>query len=188
MKYKLIDGSLNDINNPIETVLKNRGIENVCEYLNLKQASRDTYLGLDNIHKAVEVFDKHFQRKDPIGILADNDVDGVCSATLTYKFIKDLDPEYDVRMYVHHKNKSHGLSDKDFNLDDDVKLLIVPDAGSNDIEEHCLLNENGVSCICADHHQVVTNVNNSPAVILNNQNSNSYKNKNCCGASLRVMQ
>lgn len=186
MQYRLIKNSLNDISNPIETVLKNRGIENVCEYLNLKKASRDSYLGLDYIDKAVEMFDKHFQRKDPIGILADNDVDGVCSATLTYKFIKDLNPDYDVRMYVHHKNKSHGLSDKDFDLDDDVKLLIVPDAGSNEVFDHENLYQKGVSCICADHHQVVTYIDDSPAIILNNQSSKNYKNKNCCGASIAL--
>lgn len=186
MKYKLIDGSLNDINNPIETVLRNRGIENVCEYLNLKKASRDTHPDLDYIQEAVELFNKHFEQKDPIGILADNDVDGVCSATLMYKFIKDLDSDYDVRMYVHHKNKSHGLSDRDFDLDDDIKLLIVPDAGSNDIFEHEELDQKGVSCICADHHQVVTYIDDSPAVILNNQSSKNYKNKNCCGASITM--
>lgn len=186
MQYKLIENSLNDIHNPIETVLKNRGIENACGYLNLKQASRDSYLDLDYINKAVEVFDKHFQNKDPIGILADNDVDGVCSATLTYKFIKELDPEFDVRMYVHHKNKSHGLSDKDFDLDNDVKLLIVPDAGSNDVEEHYLLSEHDVSCICLDHHQVTVDIEYSPAIVVNNQTSTNYQNKNCCGASVTL--
>ena len=186
MQYKLIAGSLNSLQNPIETVLKNRGIVNVDEYLSLTAASRDTYSNLDFIQEAVELFNKHFQNKDPIGILADNDVDGVCSATLMYKFIKDLDENYDVRIYVHQKNKSHGLADKDFEIDDDVKLLIVPDAGSNDVDEHCLLHENGVSCICVDHHQVTTLMYDNPAVIVNNQTSKNYQNKNCCGASITM--
>ena len=186
MQYRLINGSLNDIRNPIETVLKNRGIENVEEYLELTTAPRDTYSNLDFIKEAVELFDKHFQDKDPIGILADNDVDGVCSATLMYNFIKSLDKSYDVRIYVHHRNKSHGLADKDFDLDSDIKLLIVPDAGSNDIEEHGLLSEHGVSCICADHHHVTANIANSPAIIVNNQISDNYQNKNCCGASITL--
>ena len=186
MQYKLIAGSLNNLQNPIETVLKNRGIENVEEYLALTTAPRDTYSNLDFIQEAVELFDKHFQDKDPIGILADNDVDGVCSATLMYNFIKSLDESYDVRIYVHHRNKSHGLADKDFDLDSDIKLLIVPDAGSNDIEEHGLLSEHGVSCICADHHHVTANIANSPAIIVNNQISDNYQNKNCCGASITL--
>ena len=186
MKYKLIAKSLNSLQNPIETVLKNRGIENVEEYLSLTTASRDTYLNLDLIHEAVELFDKHFQSKDPIGILADNDVDGVCSATLMYKFIKDLDSDYNVRIYVHQKNKSHGLADKDVDLDADIKLLIVPDAGSNDIYEHQELYQKGISCICLDHHQVTTLMYDNPAIIVNNQTSKNYQNKNCCGASITM--
>lgn len=186
LHYKLIEGSTNNIFHPIETILKNRGIKDVDAYLSLSTTQRNSYLGLQRIQDAISLFDKHFQNKDPIGILADNDVDGVCSATLMYKFIKDLDEDYNVRIYVHQKNKSHGLSDKDFDIDEDIKLLIVPDAGSNDVEEHCLLMENGVSCICADHHQVTANIQDSPAIILNNQISNDYKNKNCCGTSITM--
>lgn len=186
MIYKLIEDSLNDLNSPIVTVLKNRGIKDVVQYLNLKEASRTTFSDLDYIQDAVDMFDRHFSAKSPIGILADNDVDGVCSATLMYKFVKELDDNYDVRIYVHKKNKSHGLSDNDVDIDEDIKLLIVPDAGSNEVFEHKMLHEKGIDCICADHHQVVTYIEDSPAVILNNQSSKNYNNKNCCGASITL--
>ena len=133
LKYKLIGD--NDIGNVIETTLKNRGIENWQEYINLQHASRETYKNLDKIQEAVELFDKHFQAKNPIAILMDNDTDGICSTTIMYKFIKSMSENYDVRLYVHERNKSHGL-DGDFNIDDDISLLIVPDAGSNDIKQH----------------------------------------------------
>lgn len=184
LHYKLI-GS-NNYYDIIKTTLHNRGINNYEQYLSTQKSPRDTYKKLDYIQNAVDVFDRHFSQKNPIGILMDNDVDGVCSTTLMYKFIKSLDPNYDVRIYVHKKNKSHGLSDRDFNIDDDVKLLIVPDAGSNDIEEHCILDENGVSCICTDHHHVTENIQNSPAIIINNQISNNYNNKGCCGTSVTM--
>ena len=186
MKYELIQGSLNDLNNPIETVLKNRGIDDVKQYLSLKTASRETYQNLDYIQEAVELFDKHFQAKNPIGILMDNDVDGVESCTLMYKFIKALDSDYDVRLYVHERNKSHGLNDQDFVLDEDVKLLIVPDAGSNDLEEHIRLHENGTDCLCLDHHHVIIDIKDSPAIIVNNQSSKRYDNKHCCGTHITL--
>ena len=44
------------------------------------------------------------------------------------------------------KNKSHGL-DGDFDIDSDVKLLIVPDAGSNDVKEHVRLHDEGIDCL-----------------------------------------
>lgn len=184
MKYKLI-GS-NDTSNIIKTVLSNRGIEDWKGYISLSKAPRDTYDNLDNIAKAVFAFDMHYVQKHPIAILVDNDVDGICSSTLMYKFIKALDPDYDVRMYVHQKNKSHGL-DGDFDIDSDIKLLIVPDAGSNDIEEHKrLYYELGIDCLCLDHHQVTVDTSKSPAIIVNNQTSNRYENKGCCGASVTL--
>ena len=183
MQYRLI--GTNDTKNIIKTVLINRGIEDWNGYLNLNKAPRDTYHNLDNIEEAVELFDWHFSRKHPMAILVDNDVDGSCSSTYMFKFIKALDPDYDVRMYVHQKNKSHGL-DGDFDIDEDVKLLIVPDAGSNDVDEHKRLHEIGIDCLCLDHHQVTADISESPAIIINNQISNNYKNKGCCGASITL--
>ena len=183
MRYKLI--GTNDTSNIIKTALNNRGVGDWQAYLSLHEASRDTYHNLDNIEKAVELFDYHYSHKHPIAILKDNDVDGVCSSTIMYKFIKALDPDYDVRMYVHQKNKSHGL-DGDFDIDDDIKLLLVPDAGSNDVEEHKRLYEAGISCICLDHHQVTADISTSPAIIVNNQISQNYANKGCCGASVTL--
>ena len=183
MKYKLIGN--NDVSNIIKTVLSNRGIQDWKGYLSLNHAMRDTHNNLDNIDKAVELFDYHYSNKHPIGILKDNDVDGACSATIMFKFIKALDPNYDVRMYVHQKNKSHGL-DGDFDIDSDVKLLIVPDAGSNDVKEHARLHDEGVDCLCLDHHQVTVDIEHSPAIIVNNQISNKYANKGCCGASIAL--
>lgn len=183
MQYKLI-GS-NDIDNIIKTTLNNRGVENWKEYLELYNVNRDTYKNLCNIEEAVELFDRHFQAHNPMAILVDNDVDGVSSATIIYQFIKSLNQEYDVRLYIHQRNKSHGL-DGDFEIDDDIKLLIVPDAGSNDVEQHIILKQQGIDCLCLDHHQVTVNADNSPAIIVNNQISNSYNNKGCCGASITL--
>lgn len=183
MQYKLI--GTNDTSDLIKTVLNNRGIEDWKGYLNLNKAPRNTYHNLDNIEEAVEMFDWHYANKHPMAILVDNDVDGICSSTTMYKFIKALDPDYDVRMYVHQKNKSHGL-DGDFDIDDDIKLLIVPDAGSNDVEEHKRLHKLGIDCLCLDHHQVTVDIRRSPAIVINNQISADYKNKGCCGASVTL--
>lgn len=184
MRYNIIGN--NDVDNILQTVLFNRGITDWKTYLSLNEAPRDTYKNLDYIDEAVQMFDKHFQAKNPIAILADNDYDGCTSCALMYKYIKDLDPDYDVRVYVHEKNKSHGL-DGDFDIDNDIGLLIVPDAGSNDIEEHKrIVNELGIDCLCLDHHQVNINIEDSPAIIVNNQSSENYTNKHYCGAAITL--
>lgn len=183
MQYKLI--GTNNTNNIIKTILNNRGIEDWEAYINLCCASRDSYADLTNIDKAIELFDKHFQNKDPIGILMDNDVDGVTSATIMYQYIKSLDEDYDVQVYVHEKNKSHGLSDRDFTIGN-IKLLIVPDAGTNDIAEHKELVDKGISCICLDHHHASVDISKSSAIIVNNQTSPLYSNKDCSGAAITL--
>jgi single-stranded-DNA-specific exonuclease len=183
MQYKLI-GKGNTAN-AIQTILNNRGIEDWKQYINLTTSYEGTYKNLASIDRAVELFDKHFQAKNPIGILSDCDVDGQCSAALMYKYIKSLDPNYDVRVFVHQRNKSHGLADKDFDIGD-IKLFIVPDAGTNDLEEHALLVENGVSCIITDHHHASVDTSKSPAIIINNQISPLYPNKDCCGTAITL--
>ena len=183
MQYKLIGD--NHIQNLLESVLKNRGIVDYLKYLRLSKASRETYHDLSRIQDAVQLFDFHFTNKHPMAILVDNDVDGVTSATIMYKYIKSLSEDYDIRLYVHQKNKSHGL-DGDFEIDNDIKLLIVPDAGSNHVEQHRCLDAQGISCLCLDHHHTDIDIYDSPAIIVNNQTSDSYQNKGCCGASITL--
>lgn len=187
MQYKLFENSLNDKNNIIKTVLLNRGIENPTRYLNCTKcpAAEDWKL-LDNIDKAVELFDKHFQNRDKIVILADNDNDGIASATVAYQYIRDLDKDYPVEIVVHDEPKSHGLSG-DFELPEDTKLFWIPDAATNDRLEVMELQKRGISIIITDHHHAsedgLKNIE-SGVVIINNQTSKNYPNKSYCGCAI----
>ena len=183
MRYKLI--GTNNTDNVIKTILNNRGIEEWEDYLHLRWSDTSLCAKLTNIDAACDLFDKHFQNKDPIGILMDNDVDGVASATIMYQYIKSLDEDYNVQVYVHEKNKSHGLSDRDFEIGD-IKLLLVPDAGTNDIAEHKELVDKGINCICLDHHHASVDISTSAAIIVNNQTSPQYPNKDCSGAAITL--
>lgn len=180
MRYELIKGSLNNINNPLETVLLNRGIENYNKYLNLSENDIEPYDHLDNIHEAVECFAKHFETHDSIGILVDTDTDGICSATIMAKYICSFYEHYPVYMIVHQKNKAHGLESQDFNIPSDVKLLIVPDSSSNDIDECQQLIHNGIDVIVLDHH-MKSDDREYPGILINNQTSNNYYNKAASG-------
>ena len=73
MKYKLLNNSLNDKENIVETVLLNRGIKDTKKYLSLDESCVDDYNNLDNIDKAVECFCSHFERGDDICVLCDTD-------------------------------------------------------------------------------------------------------------------
>ena len=180
MRYKLIENSANDINDIIGTVLKNRGIISPKTYLNCTrtEGSEDWRL-LNNIDRAVGVFDKHFSNRHKIVILADNDVDGITSATVAHQYIKDLDVNYPVEIVVHDNPKSHGLCG-DFELPKDTKLLWIPVAASNDYEQCLALQTRGIDVIITDHHECsedgYKNIENG-AIVINNQTSERYPNK-----------
>lgn len=181
MKYKLIGD--NDIDNVIKTTLKNRGIENWQEYINLNHLDDEEYQGLDNIDQAVECFARHVEKEDDMAILFDSDTDGQCSGTIMYKYIQKAAPNCRVHIIIHRRPKAHGLASKDFNIPEGVRLLIIPDSSSNDIDECQELIDKGIDIIILDHHTCSSDKTN-PAILVNNQTSNNYPNKDACGAHI----
>ena len=179
MNYRLIKNSLNDIDNPKQTILLNRGIENWKQYLNLNEDCIHDFNLLKNIDKAVSCFIKHIENKSRIHIIVDSDVDGYTSASMVYRYIKQLGKDINVTYSLHTK-KQHGISE-DIEIPKDCELLIIPDAGSNDIEQCKELTEKGIDVIILDHH--ICDKQNDFAIVVNNQMCD-YPNKNFCGAGI----
>lgn len=100
-----------------------------------------------------------------------------------YKYIKAIAPDCNVHKIIHKREKAHGLSAKDFKIPDGIKLLIVPDSSSNDIDECQDLINKGTSVIILDHHHK-SDKRENPAILVNNQTSNNYLNKDACGAHI----
>ena len=194
LQYKLYENGNNDTSNVLAEVLKNRGIDDYNRYLNLDESVVEPYRNLDNIEEAVSLFMKHFNQKNKIGILVDEDPDGFCSAAMMYSYIKQMDSDYPVDYILHGRAKAHGLSD-DVKILSDIDLLIIPDAGTNDEIKH--INEDGIDILILDHHELegknkqedlifddALNGTIYETVIVNNQMSNNYSNKNLCGAGV----
>ena len=181
MQYRLYENANNDTSNILKEVLKNRGIDDYHTYLDLDEGVIIPYQKLDNIENAVDLFMNHFNNKNKIGVLVDEDPDGFCSASMMYLYIKRMDENYPVEYILHKRAKAHGLSD-DVIIPNDIKLLIIPDAGTNDCKECKELSEQGVDILILDHHE--KEEDNPYALIVNNQMSNSYPNKCLCGAGV----
>ena len=179
MKYKLYKNSNNE--NVKIRVLENRGIKDVNRYLNPSDSEIINYNLLSNMNVAVECFAKHFNNKSPIAILVDSDVDGYCSAAMMYLYIKKLDSYYPVSYILHKKAKAHGLSE-DVVIPEGTKLLIIPDASTNDHEQCKKIKEQGIDIIILDHHE--KEFDNPHAIIVNNQISDDYENKDFSGAGI----
>lgn len=195
MRYKLIDGSANDINDIVGTVLRNRGVEKPQEYLNLNEDCINDYNDLDNTDKAVECFVEHYNNKDKIAIIPDEDADGYTSSAMLYLYIKSLDEDYPIEYILHDQPKQHGLVDIDLAKFDDAKLIIIADASTNDATQCNELIGKGKSVVVLDHHDAnyaeeseeeidyqAAQYNN--AIIVNNQLSDNYSNKDLSGAGI----
>lgn len=131
------------------------------------------------------------QNGDKIGILIDEDVDGFCSAAMTYQYLNRVKKEVveqcesEIYYILHTKAKAHGLSN-DVMIPDDIVLLIIPDAGTNDIEQCNKLVTDEKKIIILDHHEKECSGLEMPdgVIVVNNQCSDKYKNKDLCGAGV----
>jgi single-stranded-DNA-specific exonuclease len=150
VKYKLINGSANDINNIARTVLNNRGIHDINGFLNVNKTHCLSYELLDNIGEAVQCMVKHIENKSNIHIVVDSDADGFCSAAMVYQYLIKCDPSLYIT-YSIHIGKQHGLSE-DIVIPNKTNLIVLPDAGSNDYEQHKLYKEKGS---CSKHVVII---------------------------------
>ena len=194
MNYKLI-GS-NDTSNVIKTVLNNRGIEDADTYLNLTEGVVQDYNNLSGMQDAVQCFMKHYEAHNKIVVIPDEDCDGYTSSAMLYLYIKSLNSDYPIEYVIHTRPKMHGLGGNEYlKIPEDTKLLLVADAGTNDANECNKLIKQGIDIIILDHHDAnyqdesedevdyqTAEYNN--AIIVNNQLSPEYRNKDLSGAGV----
>ena len=168
--------------NELEDILKLKGIKDIDSFLNPTIKNTESELLFDNIEKARDVFVKHINNKDVIDLLVDCDVDGFTSASDIYQYIKRLNPDIEIRCFIH-KGKIHGLSEfVDSMCEDNSKLVIVPDAGSGDSKECEKLITCGKDVIILDHHNI--DASNNPAIVVNNQLSDKITDKAMTGVGI----
>lgn len=134
---------------------------------------------LENIDRAVQCMLHHIDQKSNLHIVVDCDVDGYTSAAELFLYLQSLNAGLNLS-YSIHQSKKHGLSD-DIIVPEETNLLILPDAGSNDIEQCKALFEKGIDILILDHHEC--NTENPYAIVVNNQMCD-YPNKQLSGAGV----
>lgn len=158
----------------IQEYLKALGVEDINLYLNPNSSCLDDAKFYPNMEKAANLLFKATTNKYKIGLLVDVDCDGMCSATIVRTFLNtyyDIDPVIYIR-----QGKAHGLrasASEDIVEQikaDDIQLMIIPDAGTNDAPECHDLKAHGCDTLILDHHKV--EINNPDAVIVNHHLNN----------------
>lgn len=184
MKYKLIK-PIQKKYTALQQILYNRGIniEDMDSYLNTSDdcINHFSLLGKDNLFKAATALIKTITNNESAVVIVDSDCDGFTSAATLINYLYDLFPSWVANKltWFMHEGKQHGLSD--FILNDDLKLIIIPDAGSNDFEYHKQYNKKDINIIVLDHHEAEKI--SDDAIIINNQLSD-YPNKYLSGVGV----
>ncbi len=177
-KWRLVEPKekYNDNDFIIDKILKIRGIKNKEDFLNPSEKHLNDPFLLSNMKKAVDKITYAIKNNLKIGIYADVDADGVTSAVIMYKYLKEFDVE-PVILY-HQRKDSHGVIVE--NVPKDLDLLIIVDSSTNSVNE-CKAISKDMDIIILDHHQATRK--NKYAIVVNPQ-INKYPNKHLSGAGV----
>lgn len=128
----------------------------------------------------------------PLTVVVDADADGFTSAAIFLNYMYDL---YSYKFskeeiipnlkYILHDGKQHGLEDTVEKLlkDEETKFIIIPDAGTNDVEQMQRLIDANKFILCMDHHESDNWLDTDQSIIINNQICD-YPNKDLSGAGV----
>ena len=194
MKTKLVNRNIR--NDYIKELLKERGIkEEDIKYFLTEPSIEclESPTNFTNIEEGFKLFKEILALKENQRILlvVDSDVDGFTSSAIMYLYLKKVKPDLSID-YILHEGKGHGLSDlmetileQESTNEKELKYVILPDSSSNDYEYHERLAALGIKSLILDHHIVEDDtLFSSSAVIINNQLSENYINKDLSGAGV----
>lgn len=168
--------------NELEDILRLKGVTDIKSFLNPTVENTESELLFNNIEKARDVLIKHIENNNKIDLVVDCDVDGNTSGAVIYQYIKKIKSSIDIDYFIH-TGKLHGLKEfVDRICQDDSSLVIVPDAGTGDVEECKRIIESGKDIIILDHHSISSEGN--PAIVVNNQLSDKVTDKAMTGVGV----
>lgn len=118
-----------------------------------------------DMRKAVEKLRNHVDKKLPVYVFSDKDVDGITGCAIVVNLLKRLGVPVHYTLPVN--NESYGFSERFIKeiKEKQINLLITVDVGitENTFIDH--LNENGIDVILTDHHSPLEKIPAAYAVI-----------------------
>ena len=185
MKYKLI-AKPNENYSPMQQILVNRGIDvkDIEHYLKTSDADILNPDLLDNMVEGVKRLISAIKNQEKMFLIVDCDADGFTASAALVNYIYKVFPSaVDLLSIQLHEGKEHGIEEKWLEeiVANEYKLVICPDASSNDYKQHKFLKDNGIDVLVLDHHDAEEVSEN--AIIINNQLSD-YPNKTLSGVGV----
>ena len=183
MKYRLVNENFKSDYG--ENLLKARGVDNVDLFLSPDITCLQSPLTLNNIEEGAQLLVDVIDKRGKILLVVDSDTDGFTSAAIIYQYIHRIDESIKID-YLLHEGKQHGLEDhihKIMESGETYDLIILPDSSSNDLKYHEQLKDISLPCLVLDHHLTDVEIS-SNAIVINNQLSPEYANKELTGAGV----
>ena len=187
MKYNLINE--NFTSDYAVNLMRSRGIADLEQYNTPGREFLSSPTNLKNIAAGAAMYLRVVMNDKPpysrVLIVVDSDNDGYTSAAIIYQYTKRLNCHCNIDYWLH-DGKQHGLSDhidKLMDADHQYDLIILPDSSSNDAKYHDMLDEIHIPCLILDHHLTDEKLSYN-AIVVNNQLSPNYENKELTGAGV----
>lgn len=149
-----------------------------------RESDADNPWDLENMEIGIKTFHQLLEANKKIFLQVDSDVDGFTSSAIFYCYFKRRYPGIQIEWRLH-DGKEHGVILE--TVPEDAEVIIIPDAGSMQLEEQQILHDQDRKVIILDHHTVSEMITLDNVIIINNQTSPKFKNKSLSGAGVVYM-
>lgn len=182
MKFELIQNTQHN-NSALIQVLLNRGFQlnDIHHYLHTNDDDVFDPASIEHMEEGAQLLLKHWKNGDKIFVQADADCDGYTSASIFINYINRVDEDYAQNNIIYrvHNNKHHGIIPS--TVPDDIRLVVIPDASSEEYIQHQELHDRGIDVLIIDHHNAQKY--SEYACVINNKLCD-YENKDLSGATM----
>ena len=165
----------------IETILNDRKIDDIQEFLHPSEDSLIPFEKLKNIDKAYEIIDDGIAMGYKFCVIWDEDQDGHAAGAIMTKYLQRACA--DVSYFVHDK-KEHGVQNIDLEVFDGIDIIIVVDSLNNDPNIYKKITDSGYSLIVMDHHIPSQELLNSNVPFVLISSAVDYPNSQLSGAGV----
>ncbi|MDO5564500.1 MAG: single-stranded-DNA-specific exonuclease RecJ [Eubacteriales bacterium] len=182
----------NNISPIVAKVLVNRDIKDEADihlFLNGTINDLRDYNLLNDIDKATKKIEEKIKNNKKILIVGDYDIDGISATYILYDSLKKLNANVYYKIPERIKD-GYGINKRIIEeaIKENVDTIITCDNGISAIEEIKLANENNITVIVSDHHNVGGIANEAYCIVNPKKNDNKklYPFDGICGASVAL--
>ena len=102
MRYKLRNHFTTDPSHALEAILRNRGVEDIADFVAPTFSCELNPYDLENIEAGVDMLLKHLRADHNILFIVDQDADGFTSSSILWLYIKKVFPDATTLLCSYH--------------------------------------------------------------------------------------